>query len=499
MDILGSILNNIDHSVIITDRDGSLLFFNREAEHTVASLNKYPLKIGEPLLLYVSRERRKILRDIMVGLTRDKRSVKSLAEYKQLNGLPMHLELNYTPIIDESENVSFISILGKDVTSSRIFERKIRSQAANIESLIQKANAIIISTDSRGYITNWNEHCTQITEFDKNEVYTKKFVDVVLHESTRHTFENLFDKVLRGESLSNYETKIQTKSGRALTCLLSATPQLTTLGKTVGVIFVGQDITELSEYRRSLEDKIEERTAELQRALKQERDLVDMKTRFVAVASHEFRTPLSSIHFATNFLKHYGNRIDESERVRKLDNILLQLDQMTSLLNDVLAYGKNDSGAIDLMLTNVDLRIFLEKLAEDVARSWGNTHKVVIALDGSPDRIETDERLLRSIVANLLTNAMKFSPDREAVYITIKAMENDLHIDVRDDGFGIPKDELDRVFEPFLRGKAAVSIAGTGLGLSITKKAVELLGGRISVESEVSRGSTFRVCIPLRR
>jgi signal transduction histidine kinase len=224
-----------------------------------------------------------------------------------------------------------------------------------------------------------------------------------------------------------------------------------------------------------------------------------MKTRFVAVASHEFRTPLSSIHFATNFLKHYGNRIDESERVRKLDNILLQLDQMTSLLNDVLAYGKNDSGAIDLMLTNVDLRIFLEKLAEDVARSWGNTHKVVIALDGSPDRIETDERLLRSIVANLLTNAMKFSPDREAVYITIKAMENDLHIDVRDDGFGIPKDELDRVFEPFLRGKAAVSIAGTGLGLSITKKAVELLGGRISVESEVSRGSTFRVCIPLRR
>src|SRR5688572_19903128 len=104
MDILGSILNNVDHSVIITDRDGSLLFFNREAEQTAASLNKYPLKLGEPLLSYASRERRKIIRDIIADLTRHKRSVKSLAEYKQLNGLPMHLELNYTPIIDESEN-----------------------------------------------------------------------------------------------------------------------------------------------------------------------------------------------------------------------------------------------------------------------------------------------------------------------------------------------------------------------------------------------------------
>lgn len=497
MDILSSILNNIDHSVIITDRDGGLLFFNQEAEQTVATFHKRPLRIGEPLLSYASRERRKIIRQIILDLTRDKRPLKTWAEYKQLNGLTMHLEVQYTPIVDDRENISFISILCKDVTSSIIFERRIRAQAANVENLIQKANAIIISTDSRGYITNWNDHCTRITGFEKNEVYTKKFSDVVLHESVRMQFIELFSQLLTGESLSKYETKIQTKKGMTLTCLLSATPMLTTVGRTVGITFVGQDITELTEYRQSLEEKIEERTSELRRALQQERELIDMKTRLVAFASHEFRTPLSSIQFATNFLRDYNDRISESERLQKLDNIKLQVEHMTSLLNDVLIYGKNDAGAIEVKYSDVNLRAFIQSVAEEAAVSSGNSHKVKIIFSNAPVEIRTDRKLLRSIVANLVTNAIKFSPGRESVDIAINTTGGTLHIDVRDEGIGIPEDELDRVFEPFLRGKGAVSIEGTGLGLSITKKAVELLGGEISVESAISRGSTFRISIPL--
>jgi PAS domain S-box-containing protein len=497
MDVLSSILDNIDHSVIITDPYGALLFFNQEAAQTVATLHNSPLRIGEPLSSYVTSERKEIFQQIMTDIARDKKSVKTWAEFRQLNGLTMHLELNYTPIIDESENMSFVTVLGKDVTASRIFEKRIRAQAANVENLIQKANAIIFSTDSRSYITSWNDHCTRITGFEKNEVYTKKIGDVVLHESARETFNLIFNQLLTGESLSRYETKIETKEGKVLNCLLSGTPQLTTDGKTFGVVFVGQDITELSEYRRSLENKIEERTRELRRALQQEKDLVDMKTRFVAVASHEFRTPLSSIQFATNFLKYYNDRIDENERVKKLDNIIAQLDHMTSLLNDVLTYGKNDWGAADLKFSAVSLRPFIEKVAEEAALSRGNSHKVIISADDTLTEIETDEKLLRSIVANLLTNAMKFSPGRDAVYVFVRTFDTHLRIAVRDEGIGIPPDELDKVFEPFLRGRAAESIAGTGLGLSITKKAAELLGGNIKVESNVSNGTTFEVNIPL--
>ena len=137
---------------------------------------------------------------------------------------------------------------------------------------------------------------------------------------------------------------------------MSATPQLTTTGQAVGITFVGQDITELIEYRRSLEEKIEERTVELRLALQKEKELVEMKCRFVSIASHEFRTPLSSIQFAANFVKQYHHRIKNEKDIRKLDNIVEQVEHMTTLLDDVLTYGKNEAGKINLITSKINLR-----------------------------------------------------------------------------------------------------------------------------------------------
>jgi PAS domain S-box-containing protein len=496
MDILDSILDNIDQSVIITNREGKLLFFNNEATHTLSTLTDKTLKLGENLLSYISKDRKKIVNQIFNDLATKKQSIKSWAEYTQLNGLTMHLEVNYIPVFDEQADLSYISVLARDITAAKIFEKKIRAQAANVENLIKKANALIIGTDSRGYITNWNDHCSIITGFEKNEVYAKRLTEVVLHESSRHGFNDVISRTLAMEAISNYETKMKTKNGRTLTCLLSATPQLTTTGQAVGITFVGQDVTELVEYKRSLEDKIEERTVELRFALQKEKELVEMKSRFVSIASHEFRTPLSSIQFAANFLKQYSHRIDEPERHQKLDNIVTQVEHMVSLLDDVLTYGKSDAGKISLILSTVNLADFINKIAEEAGYSTKNTHKILVEFYDTPLDIETDEKLLRSIISNLLTNAIKFSPNRERVYVSITGMGNKLRISVRDEGIGIPPEEMEKVFEPFLRGKGVSSIPGTGLGLSITKKSVELLGGSLKVESEVQKGTTFTVVIP---
>ncbi len=499
MDILNSILDNIDQFVIITNRGGEMLFFNKEAAHTASTVNKKPLKIGENLLSYISAERKKMVADILQELEIRKETVKTWAEYTQLNGLTMHLELNYIPVLDDMQNLSYISVLGRDITSSKIFEKKIRAQAANVENLIQKANAIIIATDSRGYITNWNNHCTYITGFEKNEVYAKRLTDVVLHESVRLSFSDLINRILNGEAVHNYETKIKTKDGRTLTCLMSATPQLTTTGQAVGITFVGQDITELTEYRKSLEDKIEERTVELRLALQKEKELVEMKTRFVSIASHEFRTPLSSIQFAADFLKQYHHRIEEPERHQKLDNIVAQVGHMTALLDDVLTYGKNEAGKINLITSRIRLPDFISTIAEEVGYTTRNTHKIQVEFQQMPNEIETDEKLLRSVLSNLLTNAIKFSPDREKVYLAVTGIGRHIQIIVRDEGIGIPAEELETIFEPFLRGKGVTSIPGTGLGLSITKKAVELLGGSLKAESQVDNGTTFSVLIPYKK
>jgi PAS domain S-box-containing protein len=496
MDILNSILDNVEQSVIITNRKGDMLFFNKEAIDITRSLNPKPLKVGENILSYVSNERKDIVDEIYTTLQAKKESFKSWAEYVQLNGLTMHLELKYIPVLDSDENILYVSVLARDITSSKIFEKQIKAQATNIESLIQKANAVIVSTDSRGYITNWNDHCANVTGFKKNDVYAKKLVDVLLDKSVRPAFNDLIDRVLNMESISNYETKIRTKNGRTLTFLLSATPQLTTTGKAIGITFVGQDITELIQYRKSLEEKIEERTAELRFALQKEKELVEMKTRFVSIASHEFRTPLSSIQFAANFLKEYHHRTQEHERHQKLDNIVSQVEHMTSLLDDVLTYGKNEAGKIKLIKSNVPLAEFTSKITEEVGHTTGNTHKIITEFYDAPVDITTDGKLLRSILSNLLSNAVKFSPGAEEIFLRLTGTGRILRIEVADKGIGIPEDELESIFEPFLRGSRVSSIQGSGLGLSITKKAVELLGGSLKAESKLHNGTTFTVLIP---
>jgi PAS domain S-box-containing protein len=496
MDILNSILNNIDQSVIITDARGKMLFFNDEAVHISEALSKKPLELGHSLAEYASDTRRGVVTEIIAEINSKKENVKTWAEYTQLNGLNMYLELNFIPVLDDDKKLSYISILARDITSSKVFEKKIKAQAENVENLIKKANAVIIATDSRGYITNWNDHCSRITGFSKDQVYTKKMVDVVVHPSGRSDFNHLIDRALNKESIHNHEVPIDTAVGKKLTFLMSATPQITTTGQAVGITFVGQDITELIEYRSLLEEKIEERTFELRQALKKEKELVEMKSRFVSIASHEFRTPLSSIQFAANFLKQYNHRIDKQEREQKLDNIVSQVEHMTVLLDDVLIIGKGEAGKINLITTKIRLHDFVLKIAEEVSHSTKNTHKIVTDLDGTPSVLETDEKLLRSILSNLLTNAIKFSPGQEKVYMSLSKIGNQIQIQVQDKGIGIPPDELDKIFEPFLRGKGVASIPGTGLGLSIAKKAVDLLHGTLRAESQPDKGTTFTVQMP---
>jgi PAS domain S-box-containing protein len=496
MDILNSILGNIDQSVIITDAKGDLLFFNKEAIQLSESVNKIPLEVGHSVLEYISSGRKKIVRELLSELNSKKENVKTWAEYTQLNGLSMYLELNYIPVFDEDQNLSYISILGRDITSAKIFEKKIKAQAENVENLIRKANAVIVATDSRGYITSWNDHCSSVTGFEKDEVYAKKIVDVVIHPAGHTDFKNLIQRVLQMESVHNYEVPITTKSGKKLLFLMSATPQVTTNGQAVGITFVGQDITELIEYRNLLEEKIEERTTELRLALRKEKELVELKSKFVAIASHEFRTPLSSIQFSANFLKQYNHRIEKPERDQKLDNIVNQVEHMTALLDDVLTIGKGEAGKINLITSKVRLHDFVLKIVEEVGHSTKNTHTIMTDLNGTPSVIETDEKLLRSIVSNLLTNAIKFSPGQEKVYISLLNMGDKIQIQVKDEGMGIPPDELERIFEPFLRGKGVSSIPGTGLGLSITKKAVDLLHGTLKAESRPHVGTTFTVQMP---
>ena len=170
---------------------------------------------------------------------------------------------------------------------------------------------------------------------------------------------------------------------------------------------------------------------------------------------------------------------------------------MTYLLDDVLTYGKSEAGELRLIISKIILVDFVTKIVEEVGHGTKNTHLINTDLNQLPEIIMTDEKLLRNVFINLLTNSIKFSPGRNCVYLSLRGEGNELTLAVRDEGIGIPEDEADKIFEPFIRGKATGSIQGTGLGLSIVKKAVELLRGSIQAESRLGVGTTFTVKIPI--
>jgi signal transduction histidine kinase len=277
--------------------------------------------------------------------------------------------------------------------------------------------------------------------------------------------------------------------------LLNGTHRTTPSREVTGVLFVGQDITELTDYRKSLEKKVEERTRELQQAVRKEKELVEMKSRFISIASHEFRTPLTTIALSVGFIKKYNQRISPEILDEKLEGIKKQVNHMTYLLDDVLTIGKAEAGKIEVVLSLIKVDLF-KTLAEEVMRTKA-THKLRFTKRCRLSAFQSNEKLIRNIVINLLANAVKFSPGRKEVFMDVACDKQNLFFSVRDLGLGIPVKDRKGLFSSFSRGSNVGSIEGTGLGLSIVKKAVDLLQGSITVKSRLRKGTEFNVVLPL--
>jgi len=497
MDVYDSLLDNLDEALIILDKEGDVLLFNEAAEKLNQSLFTSPIQQGGHLISLTNLETSLAVEDIIREVQAKRTQEKYFTEIKNHRGTSVSLEFNFVPVIDEKGEVHHIHLLIRDNTEQKVFERKLINQASNISKLIEKANAVIIGLDARGYVTDWNDHCVKITGFKKDEVYAQKFVAVLLKDVDPQKFEELFAGALKGEGNSK-ELLIRTHQGGLITLLLSSSLRLSPTGQAVGLTLVGQDVTELTEYRMALEMKVEERTRELRRALQVEQHVVEIKSRFVSIASHELRSPLSSIQFQTSFIRKNREQISSEDLQSRLETIEKQAHDMVLLLDDVLSYEKSERGKIKLVITTINVSDFLRRIIEEVSH-YKRQGNYVIETDVShiPAVISSDEKLLRSTLVNLLTNAIKFSPGKERVFLTVKGSGHQLVIIVRDEGIGIPENEINAIFEPFLRGKSVGPIQGTGLGLSIVKKSIELLNGTIYADSEVGKGTTFTVTIPI--
>ncbi len=407
------------------------------------------------------------------------------------------VRVTITPIFnDKGEHDKFIAIQS-DVTEQKEFEKNITAIAREFTSLIENANVPIFGIDRNGYVNEWNRITAEITEYSKNEVLEKKWVDF-LDPSVHEEVRGVIQKVYTGLSTSNFELPFVSKSGKNLVILMSISPRMDNDKNIKGAICVGQDISEVILYRHGLEKMVEERTRELNEALKKEKELVEMKNKFVSIASHEFRTPISTISFAAESIRNYFHQLTAEEIQRKLIKIEDQASHMTNLLEDILTLGKSEAGKIKVKRISLDLKEFIDSLIEEVRSTVKEKREINFTFSCASSKVSVDDKLLRNVVNNLLTNALKFSAADTIVTISVSDFEGNILIEVTDEGIGIDQSELTSVFESFQRGSNASDIQGTGLGLSILKKAVELMNGSIEVSSNLNIGSTFKIRIPIK-
>jgi signal transduction histidine kinase len=270
--------------------------------------------------------------------------------------------------------------------------------------------------------------------------------------------------------------------------------------------------TQIKQLNSELEQKVENRTkmlretlAELEKskqevseALEKEKELGDLKSGFVTMASHEFRTPLSTILSSAFLLSKYNGPNDEAKREKHIDRIKGAVSDMKSILEDFLSLGKLEEGSVKSRMEMISMDDFVSVIAETLhglEQITRKGQKINFTHKGKGD-VYADPALLRNILLNLVSNAIKFSPENSGIHIELNKGEAALILSVKDEGIGISKDDQEHLFERFFRAKNAANIQGTGLGLHIVAKYVELMNGRIEMESELDKGTGFYIHIP---
>jgi two-component system, LuxR family, sensor kinase FixL len=237
---------------------------------------------------------------------------------------------------------------------------------------------------------------------------------------------------------------------------------------------------------------------ELQAALEKEKELNELKSRFVSMASHEFRTPLSTILSSAGLITRYPEEKHQHQRVRHIERIKSSVGMLTNILDDFLSLAKLEEGRITLNPESFELPVLCAEVLEGLKPNLRSGQQIELSMEHRPVALTQDRNLLKHLLYNLLSNAIKYSPEYKQIFLRAKVNDDQVAIEVEDQGIGIPLQDQQYLFTRFFRAKNAINIQGTGLGLNIVRHYATLMGGEVRFRSEEGKGTVFMVSIPLK-
>jgi PAS domain S-box-containing protein len=433
-------------------------------------------------------------------------------QHRLKDGRLIDVEVVIHPI--EFSGRSAVLVLAQDITERKRAEAALQRERSLLRALVDTLpeNVYVKDVESRFLMANvGTAHIMGVMqpanllgktdfEFFPEELAAQYYAD------ERHLIQS-------GQPILDKQEPLQVMStGEHRWISTNKVPLRDSAGQIIGLVGIGHDVTErkqmeeeLRAHRAHLEQLVEERTVDLikanqqlQVALDKEKELGELKTQFVSMVSHQFRTPLTIISIYCDVLQNYGHKLNDAQKEMRYVTIQSEVVHMTHLLEDVLTLGKAEAKQLQLKPTNVDLEPFLTMLVTDTETTIGIKHRLEFSYIGQHEEVYLDAEFVKHALTNLLSNAFKYSPAGSTIYFEARVDEQQVIFRVQDSGIGIPAEDLPHLFEAFHRGANAACIRGTGLGLNIVKQIVELHHGTIRVESTIGVGTTFVVTLPAR-
>ncbi len=423
------------------------------------------------------------------------------ARRKDGTEFPVEVSLNHF----EANEKLFVMALITDITERKKADEHIRKLNEELENRVEKRTKDLEESQKLYKIVARNFPDGTINVFDKELNYvfvegmelfkygitSEKLVGTSylkrLPEEIRDFMKEKLMEVFEGKNNTTFEVSFKDRH-----YVMNVVALHNSEGNVEQILLVERDSTQ----QKKGED-------EMRKTLEKERQLNELKSRFVSMASHEFRTPLGSILSSTSLIEEYlGRKESTIDFVREksdkhIKRIKSSIGNLISILNDFLSLEKLEQGKVESKPALFGINEFSKELIEEVQPTLKKGQKVVYIHHGKVnDEVFIDQQMLRNVLLNLISNASKYSPENSVIDFSTANIAGGIEVNITDHGMGIPEEDKTHLFERFFRAKNAINVQGTGLGLNIVKRYVDLMGGSVSFTSKESEGTTFKITVP---
>lgn len=388
----------------------------------------------------------------------------------------------------------------------------------------------IIEINASGRIIYMNKSGKDKFEIEDTEIKQGKDLFSLINEVDIEKCKASFDELKKNLQIRKLKCILVNKSGDLFHVVFNLTPVFKLGNQLIGFVGIMQDITDLSRsedelksLNMELEKRIREKTIqmesamnelktevsirkrmsqklqsakdEISRAFRQEQDLSQMKSRFISMITHEFRTPLTIIISSANMLEQFYKKGNEDKIYKHLEKIKISSKTLSNLIERTITIGKSEAGVVKVKPEKFDMIAFFQEMMKEITIFDKKKHNVSFFSDIDSLEVLTDRNLLTTIFNNIISNALKYTNENKSISIKVESKLNFVQIEVTDEGIGIPDEEVSELFKPFQRCSNVGSRQGSGLGLSIVSKFIEYLKGDIQIVSKVNVGTRVTIRI----